>query len=554
MRPASSAIEDPRASVLDTTEEVVDETSLHLNPFTENFHPCEAIGKETCEEKEFVQETEKLNPFVDDDTFMLKSDAMNDVSEQHQSEDVNDDAFNDSASDFSAEEDQETDDDLDNIATEEVGMNVKVDDTPPIQNSVAEGHLASSTITQLEDEKEKDQKAELVLHHENLNPFAENISDIMSASPSTNPFDALTASCSSSSSSSSNPFGHCDTHAEVTSKTKKKGRPMPSPTVVPSPRNFLPTDSGVSSQPRSSRKTMPLPMKSPSHFFPDEGLARTSRPLSSSQISGASSEGMQATARPTPPARRMPLGPKASSCSNLMPRLSESAASLYSSSPTSSPSASASLSASSQSPTSASAPSASAVSVTAHVAMPRAEEVQLIKMGFVKQEVEACICQHQDFQSALSSFSASILENIQLHKSVKNIFQTPLETRVGSWMPTQSGASNHIVFYIKVSVRGSNGYAYNIEKTYKEFLKLKKDLSTPIFQIIPSGLQHKFEDNRSYFKNDTEEVLDERREMLHKWLRGVCRLPELMISERIHAIIFDFLLYDDNVDINRLLL
>jgi hypothetical protein len=164
-------------------------------------------------------------------------------------------------------------------------------------------------------------------------------------------------------------------------------------------------------------------------------------------------------------------------------------------------------------------------------------------MGFVQAAAEKA-CLDQDFDAALASFSAVILENIRFERSIKHMFQPPLETRVGSWMPAQSGASNHILFYIKVSVRGKNYFSYNIERDYRDFLQLKKDLATPIFRIIPSGLQHKFKDSRSFFKNDTEEILNERREMLNNWLSGICRLPELMISEKIHAILFSFVAYD----------
>jgi hypothetical protein len=182
------------------------------------------------------------------------------------------------------------------------------------------------------------------------------------------------------------------------------------------------------------------------------------------------------------------------------------------------------------------------------------DECKLIVMGFAKKEVEnACLINRQEFKDALASISTVILENIRFERSVKHIFQPPLEIRVGSWMPAQSGSSNHIIFYIKVTVRGLQGFSYTVEKTYPDFLQLKKDFSTPIFKIIPSGLQNKFEDSRSWFKNDTEEVLNERRDMLDKWLRSICRLPELMIDEKIHNILFQFLDFEENVDVSRLL-
>ena len=180
------------------------------------------------------------------------------------------------------------------------------------------------------------------------------------------------------------------------------------------------------------------------------------------------------------------------------------------------------------------------------------DEVRLIVMGFVKKEVISA-CKSCNFDTALDKFTSIVHENLRFERSVKHLFLPPLDTRIGSWIPTQSGSSNHIVFYIKVTVRGMGGYFYNVEKTYKDFLRLKKKLSTPIFNIMPSGLKYKFEDNSSFFKHDTEEVLDERREMLNNWLRGICRLPELMISEKIHTMLFEFLLFHENVDVNRLL-
>jgi hypothetical protein len=180
------------------------------------------------------------------------------------------------------------------------------------------------------------------------------------------------------------------------------------------------------------------------------------------------------------------------------------------------------------------------------------DEIKLIKMGFVKNAV-AGVCQNQTFYDALASFTSVILENIRFQRAIKHLYIPPLAVRVGSWMPSQRGSSNHILFYLKVDVSRSGSYSYKLEKTYKDFLKLRKALASPIFRIIPSGLAHKFVDNSSWFKNDTENVLDERREMLNSWLSGICALPELLICEKIHDILFDFLCYDDNVDVKMLL-
>ena len=179
------------------------------------------------------------------------------------------------------------------------------------------------------------------------------------------------------------------------------------------------------------------------------------------------------------------------------------------------------------------------------------DEKKLLVMGFDKSQVIAA-CEGKSFDDALSFLSELVLANIRLEKSVKALFQPPLETRVGSWLPSKKGTSNHIIYYVRVEVNRMRGFSYQLEKTYEEFLKLRKKLSTPIFKILPAGLCRKFEDNRSWFKHDTEDVLNKRRMMLDNWLRELCRCSELMISEKIHSILFKFLEVDSKVDMHQM--